>query len=365
VCSAGMMDFRSRAIPFLLIVLVLVWAVISKLYDTFVHLLEILTRFSSCRLSLQRKQRMDYRVPSHHTPITHEQGLRRSFSKIHHHGPSFNASLPCTTSVNNHSSDSNCGRGSLEEVHQDTLSRKDRRSKAVRNKRSLPRDRRGSLHAVSPPSPHRAGGAHGLPLQEMPWHPFPKPRLPKPSADQEQVVETHHRGFRKDYALGETIRSRTHMIAEPTARQALQSASSMDQHDFAFVRRSDGSISYAILAYRSVKRIKGAADNTEAYEECMTFVLSRHGSTKVVPKRFWSDFVFQPELEECSFNEHTSSISRENNPPLACQEIEAGDNTWTPPSIISFTPDDEFGDECSLMSSVSDRPSNPQKGRVR
>ena len=120
---------------------------------------------------------------------------------------------------------------------------------------------------------------------------------PSPSSsiedDNQQSVEVEgeqqNMGFRKDYSLGETTRSRCHMIIEPTSV-----VSSLKKHDFAFVKRSDGSYSYAILACRLMEPIKGT-NNTE---ECMTFVMSDVGATKIVRKSNWSEYIRLVSMKE-------------------------------------------------------------------
>ena len=97
------------------------------------------------------------------------------------------------------------------------------------------------------------------------------------------------KGFRNDYSIGETIRSLSHMIIEPTVTQATQSISSLSKHDFAFLKRSDGSYTYAILAYRSMVPKKGSIDGS--MEECMVFVVVDDGSTKRIRKRDWIECV--------------------------------------------------------------------------
>ena len=101
-----------------------------------------------------------------------------------------------------------------------------------------------------------------------------------------QEKEEQHKGFRRDYSLGETARFASHIINEQTNIRAVNS---LRKHDFAFVKRRDGSYSYAILACRSFEPIKGAKnDHTE---ECMTFVMNDTGSTKMIRQRHWSEFV--------------------------------------------------------------------------
>jgi len=53
---------------------------------------------------------------------------------------------------------------------------------------------------------------------------------------QARILQDQHPGFRSDYKLGDTIRSPSHiMVTEPSA------VSAFEKHDFAFVKRSDGS----------------------------------------------------------------------------------------------------------------------------
>jgi hypothetical protein len=184
-------------------------------------------------------------------------------------------------------------------------------------------------------------------------------------------------GFRKDYAIGETIRSLSHMIIEPTAKQAIQAVNSLNEHDFAFVRRSDRSFSYSIVAYRSTEPDNRVKNNTETVEECMTFVMDSGGSTKMVRKRFWSDFVRLVHVQRLGkhrFTKHSAFISRKKNPPSICEEVEAEtceeaeaetkDNLGTPLNGIIAFGFHECEDECSLLSSVSDRARERKKSSV-
>ena len=83
------------------------------------------------------------------------------------------------------------------------------------------------------------------------------------------------------------------MIIEPTCEKALQAVRSLNTHDFAFVKRSDGSYSYAILAYRINKPIKG----TTHIEECMVFAVCGVGSTKMVHAKDWTESVCLVSME--------------------------------------------------------------------
>ena len=104
--------------------------------------------------------------------------------------------------------------------------------------------------------------------------------------------------FRKDYKLGDTLCSPSHATSEPNSRRACRAVSSLRVHDFAFVKRSDGSFSYAILAYRSVRPTEKS--NNKSMEECMTFVLSSTGSKKTIFRSKWGKQVRLVSMDESS-----------------------------------------------------------------
>jgi len=137
------------------------------------------------------------------------------------------------------------------------------------------------------------------------------------SATFARVENQHEHGFRGDYTIGETLRSPSHMSIGAISEQTIQANSSLDQHDFAFIKRSDGSYTYAILAYRSMEPIKGAnnVDKVESMEECMNFVMSEAGATKMVRRRNWSKLVRLVRTSSSSSTENRTS-------PVYCPEIE-------------------------------------------
>eukprot|EP00584_Thalassiosira_punctigera_P013402 CAMPEP_0172570432 /NCGR_PEP_ID=MMETSP1067-20121228/127546_1 /TAXON_ID=265564 ORGANISM="Thalassiosira punctigera, Strain Tpunct2005C2" /NCGR_SAMPLE_ID=MMETSP1067 /ASSEMBLY_ACC=CAM_ASM_000444 /LENGTH=274 /DNA_ID=CAMNT_0013362523 /DNA_START=93 /DNA_END=917 /DNA_ORIENTATION=- len=165
--------------------------------------------------------------------------------------------------------------------------------------------------------------------------------------DEKTIATADHKGFREDYALGETIRSPSHMIPEATAHQAINAAASLKEHDFAFIKRSDGVYCYSILAYRSMELIKGST------EECMTFAMSDvRSTTKMIRRKHWSEFVrlvrpLSREQRKLYFKQQSGLD----------QEIERGDD-WVPPRGIEFVPQATDA-ECSVMSSISDRARKP------
>jgi len=71
---------------------------------------------------------------------------------------------------------------------------------------------------------------------------------------------------------------------------------SLKRHDFAFVKRSDGTYTYAILAFRSSdinskKATVVEEDSEEGDDEKMVFVMNNNGSTKIIRKKYWSKLI--------------------------------------------------------------------------
>lgn len=84
------------------------------------------------------------------------------------------------------------------------------------------------------------------------------------------------KGFRGDYDLGDTIRCQSHMIPQESKSDELEAAvCSLQKHDFAWVKRSNGSFSYAILAYRSLE--PPGKKSSETLDEYMAFVMDTRG----------------------------------------------------------------------------------------
>jgi hypothetical protein len=117
---------------------------------------------------------------------------------------------------------------------------------------------------------------------------YPSSNSRHPKLDQKNQQRDNFLGFRRDYTLGETVRSPSHMIIGLTSEKATEAVNSLSIHDFAFVKRSDGLFSYAILAFRSNEEDN---NSNHSSEECMTFVLSDMGGTKMIKKSQWSELV--------------------------------------------------------------------------
>mmetsp|Transcript_17055 Transcript_17055/g.36997 ORF Transcript_17055/g.36997 Transcript_17055/m.36997 type:complete len:412 (+) Transcript_17055:628-1863(+) len=98
------------------------------------------------------------------------------------------------------------------------------------------------------------------------------------------------RSSRLDYKLGQTARSPSHMIGIEglSPEQATGVVNSLSKHDFAFVKRSNGLFSYAILGFRSDE---GATTLSPSHNDSMTFVLSGTGHTKTLKRWKWVESV--------------------------------------------------------------------------
>ena len=266
----------------------------------------------------------------------------------------FNVSHPRSSSTHASSDMSTSGLGSSNhgECQPDRRARTERHAKSVRNMAAIPRHRRARF---ATDTPQKRVEARVSPIDTVPLIPFP----PSPVDKIPPVERRHqHAGFRHDYVIGDALRSPSHMIVDPSSERSLAKIGALQEHDFAFVRRSDGSFSYAILAYRHASPVKGARGRTGkgSTEECLTFVVSEIGTTKMVRRRFWSKFVRlvrAPPADGPRVEERAASTGGELERPVLCQEIESHDDS-TPPKTIAFVPPD-FNEECSLISSVSDR----------
>lgn len=112
----------------------------------------------------------------------------------------------------------------------------------------------------------------------------------------------HHNGFREDYVLGDVVRTPADMIIEPTPEQARQYVASLEKHDFAFVKRSDSTYTYAIVSHRS--------------DDYIFFVMCESCFTKKVSKKRWDDFIRRPSRQERgSMNTSSSKSGKQKKRP--------------------------------------------------
>ncbi len=128
---------------------------------------------------------------------------------------------------------------------------------------------------------------HTLQMSRELQLPFSTIRKNEPS-QQPLLVDPHRKslGFRVDYVVGEAPRSSSHMIIEPCFKKTTEKASQLKNHDYAWIKRSDGSWTYGILACKSYVN-----SSLGVKEECLVFALCAKGSTKVIKKHQWAKFI--------------------------------------------------------------------------
>ena len=145
-----------------------------------------------------------------HVSSAREQNLLRCFSVIHR-TPKYHCS-DCDR-AGNHIEKSAC--------HINLL-KKCRCGKFIPSKNNLKVNRRESLTAEKSSPKEKVAKPPISRDEEFLMLPFPKP-----SVDKKQPVGDHHyRRYRNKYALGETVRSSSHMLIEPTSEQAIHVVSS-------------------------------------------------------------------------------------------------------------------------------------------
>lgn len=137
--------------------------------------------------------------------------------------------------------------------------------------------------------------------QEMPYLPKCKSAQDIPAtpdhtstkSNEEQIRDARFDGSRPDYRLGDSARSTSHMVIAPpdSKKAALDTVASLADHDFAFVKRSDGSFTYSILAFRRSITYSGQDETKSPEEEWMIFALDSKGSTKKLRRSRWNEYV--------------------------------------------------------------------------
>lgn len=125
----------------------------------------------------------------------------------------------------------------------------------------------------------------------------------KSSHDTSKNKPSHPSPPKQKYAIGEIVRTPRDMIIYRSDVEAIRSASLLEKHEQAFLKRSNGVWTCAVLADRTFQPKN--APSTRAHwhtkdeinaetmklEECMLFVINDDGATKIIKKRHWGKFV--------------------------------------------------------------------------
>eukprot|EP00956_Cyclotella_meneghiniana_P021245 scaffold38451_cov41-Cyclotella_meneghiniana.AAC.2 len=143
---------------------------------------------------------------------------------------------------------------------------------------------------------HRSGGRRRsmLDMEELGDRGAPSPPLPilnRRRSDGDGIFVSPHQEIKEhshvssnqlDYELGDLPRCLSHVIIDTSPQAALERVSRLNPHDCAFVKRSNKSWSYAILASRFVDIYN---------EEHMVFALDEKGLTKDIKRSQWASCV--------------------------------------------------------------------------
>ena len=138
------------------------------------------------------------------------------------------------------------------------------------------------------------------------------------------------KGMRSDYTVGDILRSPNHMIPTTTP----EAVTSLQVDDYAFIQRSDGSYSYAILGSRT--------------QDSLTFVMCTQGSTKTLSRKRWGELIrlVAPAVQEEKVDDGELVFEKCNRPTKKV-------STMSLPRYISFDTGYQQYDDYSVISRVS------------
>ncbi|KAL3800178.1 hypothetical protein HJC23_001099 [Cyclotella cryptica] len=134
------------------------------------------------------------------------------------------------------------------------------------------------------------------------------PPFPSSQAFDRQNSNRRPTKSKQRYSLGDVASTPKHMIIHRSNTEAIHSASLLKQYEQAFLKRSNGLWTVAILADRSLQPVKRDSSHwyseweidstTMELEESMLFVINEHGATKTVQRKHWGKFVRRMNIHE-------------------------------------------------------------------
>lgn len=155
------------------------------------------------------------------------------------------------------------------------------------------------------------------------------------------LSEQRYNGFCVDYDLGDAVRCPSDMIVEATQGRTTDAVVSLRKHDFAWVKRSDGSYTYSIIA-----------DKTEDH---IVFLIDSKGSTKKVSRKHWSELVRRVQIVS------STAVARVVEPGSRTYVYRVGGEPFRLPEAIALKRNDmtplfvtfDAEDDISIISDVS------------
>ena len=172
-----------------------------------------------------------------------------------------------------------------------------------RNRHTRKRSEKHKHHAKVSPTKRRSTAE---PSDSNDIEQFFKSRKPHPSKVSDTPVsdDIQPPPTRQKYNLGDIARTPRDMIIHKSNNEAIHSASLLKKYEQAFLKRSNGLWTTAVLADRSLQPIKGKQNMTSHWyteweidattmelEDSMLFVINGDGATKIVQRRHWGKYV--------------------------------------------------------------------------
>jgi len=123
---------------------------------------------------------------------------------------------------------------------------------------------------------------------------------------------------KRKYRLGDIAHTPRDMFVFKSNKDAMESASLLKKHDQAFLKRSDGLWTFAVIADRSFQPADAPSTRSRWHTqidsdghdkkstdmvECMLFVINEDGATKIVKKRHWGKYVRRIRIEGEEYDE--------------------------------------------------------------
>jgi len=174
--------------------------------------------------------------------------------------------------------------------------------------------------------------------------------------------KSHKRKPLVRYNLGDACRTPQDMVILRSKQEAIESASVLKKWDGAFIKRSCGAWTYAILierAHQPVNVLKrrleyfywatvSEVDPRDELEDSMLFAIDGDGSTKIIPKHAWARYIRrvdpnpvpnipkskQPPMQDVPIRVKSASRDEKNDPPSS-----------DPPTTCPNTPSEPFSPE--------------------
>lgn len=104
----------------------------------------------------------------------------------------------------------------------------------------------------------------------------------KPSSEKVESSQPRKKLTLPGYSLGDILSNDQHMITPSSLKDGIEYASTLQPLDFAFILRSNGTWTYAVVC-----DILNCNNNKPSIK----FVVDRQGCTRTIPKKYWGKYI--------------------------------------------------------------------------